>query len=120
MSYHTTFSRDLVIRKVQHLFRPEQWAEVFRILDFDDTPLNQGGQDWKARLQLAMLKLSDGDLGELKKAAQLAKIDDRELLTLAEYPSLLHNGEIDLSRQDPEADRRQYLDWLDEPVVPHD
>ena len=112
MSFHIEFSRALVAQKVEQMFPKEQWAEAFRILDFDNLHPDPVGQAGQARIQLAILKVSGGELNKLKEAARMAKIDVRDILTMAEYPSLLRKGRIDLSREDEEGDRRQYIDWI--------
>ena len=112
MAFHIKFSRALVAEKVEQMFPQEQWPEAFRILDFDNVHPDPVGQAAQARIQLAILKVSEGKLSQLKEAARMAKMDVRDVLTMAEYPSLIRGGSIDLSQEDESEDRQQYLDWI--------
>ena len=112
MSFHIEFSRALVAQKVEQMFPKEQWAEVFRVLSFDNVHPDPVGQAGQARIQLAILKVSGGDLNKLAETARMAKIDERDVLTMAEYPSLLRDGRVDMSQKDEAGDRQQYVDWI--------
>jgi hypothetical protein len=67
------------------------------------------------RVRLAILKLSCSSLASLKKNTQLAKIDYRDILSLAEYPKqskswLIPNGPK--KQKMIEDDLSQYENWL--------
>ena len=70
------------------------------------------------RLQLGVLKLSEGDAERLKEYIRLARIDYRDVLAYAEYPEEMRAGsakskpgerELDEIRR---RDRAQYEAWL--------
>jgi hypothetical protein len=117
MTFHIEYSPELVPRKVHDLFPEEQWPEVFKILNFDPVNPDSPGT---VRIQLAMLKVSEGNLIKLDEAARMAKRDDRDVLTRAEYPSILRDGKVDFSGQNKEADRQQYIDWINSTNQPKD
>lgn len=67
------------------------------------------------RVQLAALKLSEGDVGRLREAMVAARRDYRDVLGAAEYPREMRLGanaavgELAQARAD---DRREYEAWL--------
>jgi hypothetical protein len=69
----------------------------------------------KHRVQLAILKLSDGNLEQLRSLVDMAKTDYRDVLAYAEHPEEFKAAfktpphELDAIRQ---RDREQYLAWL--------
>jgi hypothetical protein len=73
------------------------------------------------RIQLAIIKLSDGDLDKLEEYVNLAKRDYRDVLAFAEYPEEIRTGFVGmekLSEEEAKAlrgrDREQYLSWLED------
>ena len=70
------------------------------------------------RVQLAILKLSEGDPVKLLHFIEAARIDYRDVLAWAEYPEQLQSGKTryntPLAAYEAmlERDRRQYDDWL--------
>ena len=82
-----------------------------------------GVETWhreRYRVQLAALKLANGNLKRLRYAIEDAKRDYRDVLAPAEYPSYLKETSI-ASRPAPDAgamqrifeeDWAQYEDWL--------
>ncbi|MBI3652478.1 MAG: hypothetical protein HY231_15770 [Acidobacteria bacterium] len=114
MSDDFTPSQELVRSKVQQLFPAPQWATVFRIIGFADQSPDAIGQ---ARVQLALLKLSAGDVDQLSYFATVAKLDFRDVLAWAEYPNAFHQLDfLDLDettrQQVAQKDRQQYIAWL--------
>ena len=79
---------------------------------------------WKAlsegaRVQLAILKLSEGQRDKLTELVRMAKRDYRDVLAYAEYPEEMKAGFVEMSKLSPqesrairERDRKQYLKWL--------
>ena len=72
-------------------------------------------------MQLAVLKLSEGNFERLPDLIITAKGDYRDVLAWAEYPREIKLGFVkmkQLSKVEAEAirrqDREQYLDWLAE------
>lgn len=101
-------SRSLVLTKLQHCFPDEQSsADALALLDTYDAEASQPG---RARIQLAILKLSQGDLEKLRDNLEVAKTDYRDTLAWAEYPEQMQSSASDQEVQ--ERDRKQYLDWL--------
>lgn len=73
------------------------------------------------RVQLAVLKLANGDLDKLRLRVETARRDYRDVLSWAEYPAYGKFGfrtqripPEDLNRA-IESDWQQYQDWLNRP-----
>ncbi len=69
------------------------------------------------RVQIAVLKLSDGDLEKLRENVKAAKNNYRDILAFAEYPEQMSRDTWRMSDKEEvkriqERDRRQYLNWL--------
>jgi hypothetical protein len=114
------FRREVVGRKVRSLFPGESPTSILELLDAD-LPTTFGLE----RLQLALLKLSDGNLVELHRLLELVRSDagrkraaDIELIAVAEWPKANRMGEdyLRLLNEDQEVifrdDLRQYLRWV--------
>jgi hypothetical protein len=106
-----------MIEKARRLFPGPTLDEALAILD------DYGAEPYqreKERVQLAALKISNGDLERLREAMKIARTDYRDVLAAAEYPNEFRAGmaspdppaEADLSRARHE-DARQYRAWLD-------
>lgn len=73
-----------------------------------------------ARVQLAILKLSNGDSEKLHDYIQAARLDYRDVLAWAEYPEQMRSGksryntDLDVYEAILKADREQYEAWLEE------
>lgn len=71
------------------------------------------------RVQLAILKLSNGDPAKLQGYIEAARLDYRDVLAWAEYPEQLRSGKTRYNTPLKEyeailkADRQQYDDWLE-------
>jgi hypothetical protein len=105
-------SRELVQDLIRRLFPGQPEARVLEILDRYGTEPYERERD---RVQVAVLKLSDGDLERLAEMVTLAKTDFRDVLAAAEYPGELAGrleppaAEMERVRQ---QDRQQYQDWV--------
>jgi hypothetical protein len=108
-------TRQLVLSKIKRLFPDELEVEVIQTLD------KYGVEDYereRERVQLAILKLSGGDRGELTQWVEMAKTDYRDALAMAEYPEQMKTGaayfntDTDTLRRIEIKDREQYLAWL--------
>ena len=76
-------SRDEVVAFVQATFPKESWARVLELLD------SYGVESYereRERVQLAILKLSDGNEEKLREFVAVAKRDYRDVLFWAENP----------------------------------
>lgn len=83
-----------------------------------------GTESWHreyARVQLAALKLADGDVEKLRKAITTAKRDYRDALAVAEYPAYSRRGfqtrklPAEEYRRIVASDWQQYEAWLGRP-----
>jgi hypothetical protein len=101
-----------VVRVVRRDFAPAEVNAAFVLLDAYET--------WPgaARVRLAALKCANGDLVELKRALEDARVDYREVLIDAEYP-INHRLTMKTKKASPEAydesireDWKNYNDWL--------
>src|SRR5712691_5484303 len=78
-----THSREEVIASVQAAFPESTWARVLELLD------SYGVESYERepeRVQLAILKLSEGNEEKLREFVAVAKRDYRDVLFWAEYP----------------------------------
>jgi hypothetical protein len=107
------FHREVVESKVKYLFPDHDPSEILQLLDDGITSFFE-----RERVQLDVLKLSNGDLAKLKYYVGLAESDSLKVTQLAEYPE---SSKRDLKSKDLlwgdhkkeiERDLRQYLNWL--------
>src|SRR5438552_5732663 len=76
-------SRGNVVAVVQKTFRESAYARVLELLDnFGVEPYERE----RERVQLAILKLSEGNEEKLREFVAVAKRDYRDVLFWAEYP----------------------------------
>lgn len=106
--------RNDVVRVIRRDFPLYPESDVLAVLD------QYGGAEWERerdRVQLAVLKLADGDLKALKLHTETARRDYRDVLTPAEYPKYSALEWSALSGREEfaqiyEEDWNQYLHWL--------
>ena len=118
----TKSTREMVLAKVQRVFPSDDPAEVLSILDLYGAEQHEYERE---RVQLACLKLSEGNKDALLNAVETAKSDYRDVLSAAEYPGFDRIGFVGVDKLDAEGRRKliyedlhQYLSWLhdtDEP-----
>lgn len=106
-----------VLRKIKKYWPDQDPEEILKILQRSSMDKYEKESH---RVQLAIIKLSEGDLEKLEEYLDLAKKDYRDVLTFAEYPEEMRMGFIgmqDLSEEEAQAlrqrDREQYLSWLE-------
>ena len=108
------YNRDLVIAKTRECFPNEDQEKVMDILDLYGKESHVRELE---RVQIAILKLSDGDLENLRAYVEIAKSDFRDVLASAEYPEEMSKQVWKMSDKEEvkrirERDRQQYIDWL--------
>lgn len=109
------FRREVVERKVKSLFPNQDHAQILQLLDSDILYFSE-----LERMQLAILKLSNGNMDQLHRYIDVAKSksDFMKVIQLAENPqsSLKDIDDKDLfwgeHKRLIESDFRQYLNWL--------
>lgn len=111
--YGVEFTRELVTRKAREVFPREDASKIMGILDqYGVRPHEQE----RERVQLAILKLSGGEVERLQKEVNVAKRDYRDVLVYAEYPlwveSPMPEKGTKEAKEFEEKNRKQYLDWL--------
>jgi len=97
--------RQLVSAKIREIF-PETRESVAQMLEpFDDD-----------RVQLAILKLAEGDPDNLEYFIETAKVDWRDVLAWAEYPEEFSQATWHMSPEDVakirDRDTKQYDEWI--------
>lgn len=113
----------VVITKIRQLFPPAEQGEAIRLLEREcarNLPFSEHANPKDLeRVRLAVLKLSAGDLAELRRNVELAKVDWREPIVLAEQPEAWAVGLAEYATLDDqsraaiaERDQRQYAAWL--------
>ena len=106
---------DLVLRKTRSIFG-ENSTEALTILAACP---DAGQAASQARIQLAVLKLSEGKLESLRTYLNASLRDWRDVLAWAEYPEELRAGAPlgSPERQSiQQRDKEQYLAWLSSPA----
>ena len=103
-------TRSDVERIVRRDFPSEDCATVMALLD--EYGIDKYDRE-KDRVQLGILKLAAGSIDELLIQIQTAKVDYRDVLALAEYPSYRwsENDETKIQKMYRD-DWQQYSDWL--------
>jgi len=114
---------ELVHRKICQLFSGKDQSEAILTLEKQcgrGLPFHESAapRDLE-RVRLAVLKLSDGNLSELRKHVDVARIDWRDVLVFAEQPEAFKMGLVEYSDLAPAKkaeidarDRQQYDLWL--------
>ncbi len=112
---HPDVTFDDVQRIVRRDFPTEQFDTVLAALK------QYGAEPWQrecARVQLAVLKLSQGRLDALSRHLKTAKRDYRDVLAAAEYPRYMNTGS-QIERLSPkeqqgivDSDWEEYQGWL--------
>ncbi len=109
------FRREVVEAKIKSLFPNHNPAEILQLLD-NDLPSFWGLE----RMQLNILKLSNGDIDQLRYYIEVARSqrDFMRVINLAEYPESssmdIHDKNLFYGEHKRliERDFRQYLNWL--------
>jgi hypothetical protein len=106
-----------VLEKIAQYWPDLDLEQILQVLDGIDQAGSAGG---RTRVQLAVIKLSEGRRERLEEPVEMARKDYRDVLAYAEYPEEMRAGFPDLkglSPQELEAlrrrDREQYLRWLE-------
>ena len=94
-----------VATKINDMFPEEGRQAALRIVE------TCPGRE-RTRLQLAMLKNSEGDLLRLTDQVHLAEIDYRDVLAPAEFPRQLRTSPAEITEEMRLQDRRDYEMWL--------
>lgn len=106
-----------MIRKVRSLW-PDPAQADRALAELDRYRDDAGG---RTRVQLAILKISNGNLEELRRWVDIARADYRDPLLFAEYPEEAEapfqalNASLEDRRRLEEIrsrDRQQYLEWF--------
>jgi hypothetical protein len=108
------YSRELVISKIKKDFNTKYGELAKSDLELYGTENHELERE---RVQMAILKLANGNIDELSRLVKIAKKDYRDVIALAEYPEEtkfnnvkgIDSTELEIIRK---RDRRQYLDWL--------
>lgn len=109
-------TRDWVVAKVKQLFPGQSPADVMEILDLYG---EESYERERERVQLAILKLSEGSQEKLLQFLDVAKTDYRDVLAWAEYPNAMRLSVAETDALGAEGrgelaqrDLQQYLAWL--------
>ena len=112
----------LVLQKLRETFAPQLQEEAIRALATGCTfglPFIETAEALE-RVRLAVIKVADGDLSELGRQIEVAKVDWRDVINDAEYPEASSLFFMDYDNLDAKAkdevetrDRQQYLRWLE-------
>jgi len=104
-----------VLAKLRALFPASERGRVLATLDAYEGDAPEG----RARVQLAILKLAEGQADRVPGLVELAALDFRDVVAPAEYPRQLALGFTGLGalpgaerRRVEREDHQQYLAWL--------
>jgi hypothetical protein len=110
-------TRSKVLEKITQYWPDVDPQEVMNFLDEYGV---ESHEQERARVQLAILKLSEGERARLEELVGIAKREFRDVLAYAEYPEEMSIGFIgvrQLSSTEVKAlrdrDKEQYLQWLE-------
>ena len=114
---------EAVSRKVHVMFPVDQQRDATHLLEKEcgrNLLFNENADPaGLERVRLAVLKLSGGNLEELKNQIGVAKVDWRDVLISAETPEAVEFGWLNVQKLDAESraalkarDKKQYDDWL--------
>jgi hypothetical protein len=107
------YSPDMVRLLVPRVYAPEDRGTAVALLaELAATPhINE-----VARVQVAVIKLSDGSLPALRRYIRDARADYRDVLAWAEFPAEMRTpvGDVprDVMARVRSSDRAQYAEWL--------
>jgi hypothetical protein len=109
-------ARGKVLEKIAQYWPGVDPQEIMNVLDQYGVESHERG---RARVQLAVLKLSGGQRDRLEELVRMAKRDYRDIVAYAEYPEEMRIGFVGVRRLTAEEvkavrrrDREQYLEWL--------
>jgi hypothetical protein len=114
---------ELVIAKINQTFEPQDRRAAMDLLVNEcgrNLPLKADATSRSLdQIRLAIIKLANGNLDELRQHVQTAKSDWREVIVAAENPEEWSIGFSESEKLDEKTrreiaarDRQQYLDWL--------
>ncbi|MDQ3063971.1 MAG: hypothetical protein M3R14_14090 [Acidobacteriota bacterium] len=111
------YNEDLVVAKIKQCFPSFPNKEQEKIMAILVLYGKESYECETERVQIAVLKLSDGDLEKLRENVDAAKNDYRDILAFAEYPEQMSRDTWKMSDKEEvkriqERDRLQYLNWL--------
>jgi hypothetical protein len=113
----------LVVAKVDQTFAPQDRREVMDLLIDEcgrNLPLKADATSQSLdQIRLAVIKLANGNLDDLRRHIRTAKSDWRDVIGAAETPEAMSFGLAELEKLDEKSrsaiaarDRQQYQDWL--------
>jgi hypothetical protein len=110
-------TRGMVTEKIARYWPELDPEEIFQVLDGISIA---GSEENIERVQLAVLKLSEGRQERLRELVAMARKDYRDVLAYAEYPEEMRIGFLGVKGLSPQEvedlrrrDREQYLRWLE-------
>jgi len=114
----------LVAEKIERMFALKERSEARSLLEEDcaaNLPfIKKEGDLNLERIRLAVLKLSGGNLSDLKRFISIANVDWRDVLALAEAPEQFSVGFVEFEQLDlatrttiQDRDHEQYQCWLE-------
>jgi hypothetical protein len=105
-----------VFSKIKRMWPETNPEEIIELLNQYGTESWESG---RARVQLAILKLSEGNVDRLPELVRMAKRDWRDVLAYAEYPEEMRTHPLEMQKKSPQEtkairkrDRQQYEEWL--------
>ena len=124
IKHHPISLSDIVLKKVRKSFPEKEQVEAIRLLENEcgsNLPRSNGDTlEGLERIRLAVVKLAQGRLPELRRQIEVAKCDWRDVINWAESPHVFVDvvtfGKLDENarRELRDRDREQYLAWLED------
>ncbi|MCB1023163.1 MAG: hypothetical protein KDB79_02150 [Acidobacteria bacterium] len=115
MKNNIIYDRELVVRKIKQEFPDDDQDEILKVLDQYGV---ESYEQERERVQVAIIKLAEGNLEKLKTEVSGAKGDFRDTLGAAEYPEQSRKATWRMKDKEKankivESDRKKYLEWLE-------
>jgi len=122
---HSISLTDIVLRKVRKSFPQAEWIEAIRLLENECSSnllhSNSDTLEGLERIRLAVVKLAQGRLAELRRQIEVAKRDWRDVINWAESPHEFGMDVVTFEKLDENSrkelrarDKEQYLAWLED------
>jgi len=108
--------RERILRRIRRMWPGEDHRKIVGLLERYGSEKHEKDPE---RVQLALLKLSEGNFDSLPELVKMAKSDWQDVIAMAESPEEMRTGPVAMKRMARSEsdslrsrDRKQYSDWI--------